>query len=355
MVQRKGFVVNHQIMAPVSRLSEVTPLVDAGVDEIYCGVFSERWWQAYSNVASPNRIDRRIGNLNGYEELKQVARAAKSSGVKLNFTLNGLYSAAQYRFLEQELELLQEIDVDALIVADLGLLVYLKKNHWKKAIHASTGFTAFNTEILTFLSEMGVTRVILPRAMSEQEIASLMQRHPSMEFELFILNGRCRNIDGFCTFQHGINDLESSHFNAFLIHSKTGHFMQNCFHRLPLFIQKGAMQLVGANVCSTACALDYELSRGADTVPPLRNPYYIHELFSCGGCRVRQFVRLGVSAFKIVGRTFPIRKKVNDVRFIRALIDKASDNGLDSESFEEYARDQYQAVYGRSCPENCYY
>ena len=342
------------VTCPIASLSELKPLIKAGVDEVYCGVFTDRWLDTFSNTASPNRLHHVSGNLRDFQELEAAVECAHLHKVKIYLALNECYSRAQQYLLHKELESILKTDVDGLIVADIGLLGLLQGLGTGKEIHASNLLAAFNSESIRVLQALGATRTILPRDLTLDEIRSFVQGHSPMQFEVFVMNGGCRNIDGFCTHMHGIFDLQSSHLRRLLVSSSLSSRLIEVLIKLPSGAQRVFMNILGSRICSTACSLNYQ-NTGAGTVHEAQKPDVMSDLFSCGGCATFDFLKWGVASLKIVGRTFPLRQKIKDVAYVRNLIGRASQNDLSSDEFKDFSRNLYRSIYGRACREKCYY
>ena len=201
-----------KILAPVNNSREVEPIIRAGADELYCGIIPEDWMQKYGNVASLNRREWKAANLMGFNELERIIFIAHNHNVPVYLTLNALYSNEQYPLLYKQLEQIKNMQLDALIVVDLSLLLSIKNLDVGMDIHISTGATLFNLNTIEFFKEFGVSRIVLPRQLQIEEIRSLTQKYPAIQFEVLILNSGCKNIDGFCTFQHGIKEIQHKDF-----------------------------------------------------------------------------------------------------------------------------------------------
>ena len=343
-----------KLLSGVSSLSDLCASIDAGVDEVYCGVLTKEWLAEYSNIASINRVDRLNGNLRSYDELSAIIKYAHNRGVKVNLALNSLYTQAQEELLNKEIGIILCTGIDAIIVADLGLISIIKEKKFSGQIHAGSGLTVFNSQTAGFLGELGVSRIVLPRDLTIDEIRDIVEDNPDMQFEVFIMNGRCRNSDGFCTFQHGISDLINPGVNKFLINSSLGHKLQELLAGLPRFFRGRVMDVFGSSVCATACSLNYKIKPKASALLRLNNDF-VSDIFSCGGCYVRDFLSCGVSALKIVGRSFPLERKIKDIRYLRSLINTAANGGISAAGFFDHARNSYKEIFGSPCGKNCYY
>lgn len=117
-----------KLVVPVSKINEVLPLIKAGADEFYCGVFCEEWQKEYSRaVLFSNRAEQLSANLKSFAELKQVVSIAHRSNVRVSLTLNTTYIGEQYLMLEKYIKQALDCKIDAIIVADLGVLLTLKE------------------------------------------------------------------------------------------------------------------------------------------------------------------------------------------------------------------------------------
>ena len=128
-----------RILAPVNNPQEVERIIQAGAREIYCGVMSAEWRKSYSNVASSNRREWKTANLSNFNDLRKVVNIAHSKNTPVYLALNALYTSKQYPLLFEQIEQSREIGVDALIVADLGIILTLKRKKIDLDIHISTG------------------------------------------------------------------------------------------------------------------------------------------------------------------------------------------------------------------------
>ncbi len=201
-----------KITAPVNKPEEVEKIIKEGAGELYCGVMPAEWKNKYTNIVSPNRREWTSANLSGFDELKEVVNIAHACGVPVFLTVNTFYTQEQYPLILRQLTEANRIGVDALIAGDLGLLALLKKEGLNIDIHISNIGTAFNSETVAFYKELGAKRIILPRQLMVDEIVDLVKSESGIEFEVFGMNSGCKNIDGFCTYQHGISEIMYSQY-----------------------------------------------------------------------------------------------------------------------------------------------
>ncbi|MFH1791328.1 MAG: U32 family peptidase [Candidatus Omnitrophota bacterium] len=354
-----------KILVPVNDPKEVESIAASGADEIYCGVIPDEWMGKYTNIASPNRREWKTANLSGTEELERVVKTAGRCGVPVHLALNAIYTEGQYPMLLGQVKRALEAGVSALIVADLGFLLCLRKEAVKADIHISTGGTTFNSMTAGFYRDLGAARITLPRHLTVSEIGGITRNAPSMKFEVFILNSGCKNIDGFCTFQHGINEV--LHRGLWNIPKKLNvdRWLLNCVRGLPA----GLAKRLKSNVfgIDSACLLNYKV-RFKD-VPAgigerlkaaiLDNISSSFNLYSgidpCGACRLAELKEAGVYGVKVVGRNYSTAKKVKDTRFLKTVLAFLEKGTPDRGSVYEYVRKTFRRIYGVKCARLCYY
>jgi putative protease len=335
-----------KILSPLSRVDEVGPLIDAGADEFYCGVLPAEWRSRYTVAACLNRRqeDNKIINtsphLDSFAALEQSIKLAHSRNIPVVLTINEhYYSNEQYPMLREYIEQALKADVDAFIIGDLGLLLTLQEMGSSAKIYISTAGTAFNAETVHFYRDLGASRVILPRHLSLEEIGEIAQKISGIELEAFILNSRCANVDGFCTFQHGLADL---------VDDEERKSYEN------------------------ACMLLYEVSAAVEDVSDEEAEKILQEKISwerqhfwsalhiddrpCGACALLEFEKMGLAGVKIVGRDNAPGKKIKDVKFMRQLLNVLRENQPSKKAFREYARSLYKDEYKWPCLVfKCYY
>jgi collagenase-like PrtC family protease len=207
-------------------------------------------------------------------------------------------------------------------------------------IHISTAGTAFNAETVHFFRDMGARRVILPRHLSLEEIGHIVSRVNGIELEAFILNSRCANIDGLCTFHHGLaewipdKDKKRDYENACMMLYKISADVRGCN-------DQEAESLLSEKV-------SWERQHFWSAMHIDDRP--------CGACALYEFESLGLAGVKIVGRQNKTEKKLHDAAFIKHLLEYLRSREPSREQFRRYAQKKYQEQYDRPCIIfNCYY
>lgn len=174
-----------EILSPAGDMERLCSALEYGADAVYLGgkIFGMR--------ANPSNF--------GKEELKEACRLSHEKGVKVYLTVNTLPRQNELPQLPQFLLDAQEAGVDALIVADLGVLSIVKKTIPDMEIHMSTQTGIVNAETCNMLYSMGVKRAVLARELSIEEIKSIRENIPEdMELEVFVHGAMCVSFSGRC-------------------------------------------------------------------------------------------------------------------------------------------------------------
>ena len=334
-----------KILSPISCCDEVEGVIAAGADELYCGILLDDWRKGYTLSASLNRRQEDnpvLGtspHFNSFEELKESVETAHSRNVSVILAMNEhYYSKDQYPYLLSYVDKTLEAGVDAFIIGDVAFILSLRERGILTDIHISTAGTAFNSETVKFYQELGASRVILPRHLTIEEIESIASEVSDVELEAFILNSRCANIDGFCTFQHGLADL-------FPDEKVKEQYLNACMLSYKISVYPDAK-------VETDSDIKEKISWERQSI---WSALHIDDR-PCGACALFEFSKIGLHGVKIVGRQNAKSKKIKDVIFLRTLIDSLSEKNPSKEEFRKFSRRLYQETYEWPCLIfKCYY
>ena len=133
------------------------------------------------------------------EELPEAVAYAHAHGVRTHVTVNTLARNDEIARLPAHLELLNEIGVDALIIADLGAWRLAERYAPRCERHVSTQVSVTNHETAKAWYEMGAKRVVLARELSLPEIRGIREKAPAeLELEVFCHGAMCVSWSGRC-------------------------------------------------------------------------------------------------------------------------------------------------------------
>lgn len=138
------------------------------------------------------------GNFSDVEMIEAV-KLCRAKGAKIYVTCNATLRNDEISLLPPFIESLAFAGVDAVIVADLGVLALAKKYAPNLRIHVSTQAGIMNYESARMVADMGASRAILARELTIDEIAEIRIKTPAdLELESFVHGSMCVSISGRC-------------------------------------------------------------------------------------------------------------------------------------------------------------
>lgn len=187
-----------ELLAPAGNFEKFLTALHFGADAVYLagGRFGLRAF---------------AGNFSE-EEMRQAVILAHSQNKKVYVTLNIIAKDKDFDGLNDYLNFLQEIDVDAVIVADIGMLQYIKKHAPKLCVHVSTQANIINSYSAKLMVELGAKRLILARELSVEEIKEIRKNIPNdIEIEVFVHGAMCMAYSGRCLLSNYLTGRDSNH------------------------------------------------------------------------------------------------------------------------------------------------
>lgn len=172
-----------ELLGPAGSMESLHAAVSNGANAVYLGgnLFNAR--QQASNF--------------DYKELEEAISYAHLNGVKVYVTVNILIDNSEMEEVLDYIKFLYEIDVDGIIVQDLGLASLVRKTFPQLNVHGSTQMTINNLSGALFLEELGFTRVVLAREIPIEEIKYISE-NSSIELEYFVHGALCVAYSGQC-------------------------------------------------------------------------------------------------------------------------------------------------------------
>lgn len=175
-----------ELLSPAGDAERLQAALDYGADAVYVGreIFSMRAAAA---------------GFSSQQQLSEAAALAHHQGKRLYLTCNTLPRNAEVPQFPRFVQEAQAADVDAMILADLGLLMQVKEIAPDMEIHMSTQTGIVNYSTCQALWNMGVKRAVLARELSLEEIADIRAKIPDdMELEVFVHGAMCMSFSGRC-------------------------------------------------------------------------------------------------------------------------------------------------------------
>ena len=133
------------------------------------------------------------------EELDEAVKYAHERGVKVYLTLNTMPREYEYDSLRKYLTDLSHINIDAMIIADVGVLMLVKELLPDMEIHISTQANATSAAACLAWYSLGAKRVVLARELTLDEIKAIRMTIPEdLEIECFVHGSMCVSYSGRC-------------------------------------------------------------------------------------------------------------------------------------------------------------
>ena len=174
-----------ELLAPAGDLEKLKIAVLYGADAVYFGgeVFSLR---------------AGAGNLT-IDEMKEGIAFAHERGVKCYLTINIFAHNRDIQPLREYLGKIKELNIDAFIVSDPGIIMLIQEIIPTAEIHLSTQANMTSYQTANFWYNIGVRRIVLARELSFEEMAEIRRNTPDdLEYEAFVHGAMCISYSGRC-------------------------------------------------------------------------------------------------------------------------------------------------------------
>ena len=253
-----------ELLAPAGSLEIFKGVIESGADAVYVGgsLFGAR---AYANNFTE-------------EELLEAIDFAHLRGVKVYLTVNTLIKNSEFSKLYDYLLPYYKRGLDAVIVQDLGAVKAIHEYFPSMEIHTSTQMTVTGADGVRFLSQFGVTRVVMAREVSLAEMKRIHEE-TGMELEAFVHGALCYSYSGQCLFSS-------------ILGGRSGN--------------RGR--------CAQPCRLPY-------TVEGKKDEYILSLKDMCGIKALDKLHEAGVYSLKIEGRMKQLEYACGVVKYYRSYID----------------------------------
>lgn len=266
-------VLKPEVLAPAGSPEALRAAIGAGADAVYFGITDYN-----------ARIRARNFELG---ELPDVLRDLRRWGIRSCLTFNTLVFGEEERAARAVLEAIAAAGPDALIVQDLGVVRWVREIAPEIEVHASTQMTITSPDGVKLIERLGVTRVVLARELTLEEIARL-RAETTMELEVFVHGALCVSYSGQC--------LSSEAWGG---------------------------RSANRGQCAQACRHPYDLIVDGRTEDLGDRAYLLSPRDLEGYGRIPELIALGVRAFKIEGRMKSPEYVAATTSLYRAVVDRA--------------------------------
>jgi Collagenase and related proteases len=269
-----------ELLAPAGNLEKLKTAINFGADAVYLG---------------GNKLNLRAAADNfTIEELKEGLKYAHSRGRKVHVTLNIIPHNEDLIGIEEYIRELYEIGVDAVLIADPGIMSIARDVAPNLEIHLSTQASNLNYKSALFWHKIGIKRIVAAREMSLEELRELRKELPeTCDIEAFVHGAMCMGYSGKCLLSNYITGRDSNR----------GTCTQPCRFKYHLYEEKE----LG----------NYEKVNQGDN-----GMYFMNSKDLCMIKHVPELIEAGINSLKIEGRMKSSYYVASVVKAYRQAIDR---------------------------------
>lgn len=317
-----------KIVAGLGSVDDYITLAEAGADEFFCGYVPFAWNQKYGVTAPLNRREVLFYNvqIGARSDLQILKSMVKVYGVPVEIAINSLcYVPEQYPVIGSIMEECIQEGFDVFIIADPGLLLYIRENAIPCRIHLSGETAEVNRPMMELFREFSISRFIFHRKSSIEDMARCIQgqQGKSLEYEAFALNEACHFTGAYC---NSLHCDELTHL---------------CKVPYEIGYRKKEQARDGRKV--------WKEQKFAEL--PVNEDGYLTGSTGCGLCALKELELAGITHLKIVGRGNHTVFMERDIRQMK----RALQIGEESRTIEEYRQKVKKELFTGSCSNVCYY
>lgn len=295
------------VLVPLNSFGVLERYKNAGIEEVYMGFHDDAWTDKFGPHADLNRMSGfgLSANPFTFDQMCHQLSRARELGIHGFVCFNAaLYSEEQLQYIKREyLPGIAQAGAQGVIVSGQGLIEPIRETGVDAVISTLAG--VFNSRLVAHYAQRGASRIILPRDLSLAEIQGIVGENPDLEYEVFLMRNGCTFSDSHCLGQH-------------------------CEGKPSL-----CLSLRNGGTVTWPIDDDPETDRlardAADT--EYTWAHYFHRR-TCGLCTLWNFEKLGIAAYKVVGRS----DDLDDLIFDASLVGRNAKLARECATEEEYLR-----------------
>lgn len=287
-----------ELLAPAGNFEKLVTAVHFGADAVYFA------GKMYGLRAFAGNFDD--------DEIVKAMQFLHENGKKGYVTLNIVANDSDFEHIDDYLNLLIKAKVDGVIVSDVGVIYYLRKNFPSLNVHVSTQANINNSYSAEFFADLGVTRLVLAREMNLENIKKMHKNiGDRLEIEAFVHGAMCISYSGRCLLSNYMTGRDSN---------------------------RGA--------CVQACRWKYTIrEENKDKEFPIeedeRGTYILNSKDLCMIDHLDELEKVGICSLKIEGRMKSDYYVASVVNAYRRAIDKTLDSDKLHDELEKTSHRRY--------------
>ncbi|MCM1130932.1 MAG: U32 family peptidase [Anaeroplasma bactoclasticum] len=273
-----------ELLAPAGDLEKLKIAILYGADAVFIGGLKFSLRSRASNFT--------------IEDIKEGCSFAHNHNAKIHVTCNIVMHEIDTEGILEYLKALEGAGVDAIIASSITILKLVIK-HTKMEAHVSTQTSCLNQEAIAFYKDLGVSRVVLGRELTLEEI-EIVKKTTSIDLEVFIHGGMCVSYSGRCMLSNNMTNRDAN---------------------------RGG--------CAHSCRWNYNLYQEDKKVNPEGDYFAMSSKDLCAIKALPQLMELGINSFKIEGRMKSLHYIATIVKTYRTLIDDINNKQLKEFAYYE--------------------
>ena len=186
-----------ELLSPAGNFEKLKAAILYGADAVYCA------GQMFGMRASADNFT--------VEELYEAVEYVHARGKKLYLTVNTMPHVQEYPLLRKFLADIKDVGIDAMIVADLGVMTTIREIIPDMEIHISTQTSIVSPASAKAWAAMGAKRLVLARELTMDEIRAIRAKLPDeIELEAFMHGSMCVSYSGRCLLANAFNGRDGN-------------------------------------------------------------------------------------------------------------------------------------------------
>ncbi|MFD1802456.1 tRNA 5-hydroxyuridine modification protein YegQ [Mixta tenebrionis] len=309
-----------ELLSPAGSLKNMRYAFAYGADAVYAG--------------QPRYSLRVRNNEFNHQNLAQGIKEAHALGKKFYVVVNIAPHNAKLKTFIRDLQPVIDMQPDALIMSDPGLIMMVREAFPAMPIHLSVQANAVNWATVKFWQQMGLTRVILSRELSLEEIEEIRRQVPEMELEIFVHGALCMAYSGRCLLSGYINKRDPNQgtcTNAcrweYKVQEGKEDEVGNIVHQHEPIPVQNITPTLGAGQPTDKVFMIEEAMRPGEYMTAFEDEhgtYIMNSKDLRAVAHVERLTRMGVHSLKIEGRTKSFYYCARTAQVYRRAIDDAA-------------------------------
>jgi putative protease len=324
-----------ELLAPAGTLKNMRYAFAYGADAVYAGL------PRYS-------LRVRNNDFNTLEQLTAGIHDAHRQNKQFYLACNIFPHNAKLKTFLQDMRPIIACQPDALIMADPGLILWVREHFPDMPIHLSVQSNTVNYATVKFWKTIGLTRVILSRELSLDEIAEIRQQCPEMELEVFVHGALCIAYSGRCLLSGYLNHRDANQGSC------TNACRWN-YRTMPAVetVEDTIEPVLGRGKPAAGMFLLEEAQRPGELLPMFEDEHGTYILNSKdlrAVQHIERLVNIGIDSLKIEGRTKSFYYVARTTQVYRQAIDDA----VNLKSFDKQLMNELENMSNRGYTEGFY-